>query len=360
MQVPGKNNRSKGPQMRRIELIVIDLVIDLCHLCYHMPDLQRESDMNTRDITTQRNRLGKIMERIVASYEEAKPRIHHLDQMPLPSREDVARIMEAIEEVIYPGYYSAGGVTHQGIFYRVQERIGWLFEHLCDQIFKSQRHMKYLGSDSFLTGDAEAEECAYAFLDSLPKIRRLLAKDIEAAYDGDPAALCIDEIILSYPTTYSITAYRAAHELYRLNVPLLPRMLTELAHARTGIDIHPGAQIGESFFIDHGTGVVIGETTVIGNNVKLYQGVTLGALSFPKDEKGRLIRGHKRHPTIEDNVVIYAGTTILGGSTVIGEGSVIGGNVWLTESVPPGTRVVQAEPKPKFIAVSDQLQEVSR
>lgn len=314
--------------------------------------------MDKQKLTVTRNRLADIMERIVASYDDARPKIHHLDQAPLPSREDVARIMEAIEEVIYPGYYSSGGVTHQGIFYRVQERIGWLFEHLRDQILKSQRHMKYMGDEQFIVSGEEAEECTYAFLEALPRVRRMLAKDIEAAYDGDPAALCIDEIILSYPATYAITAYRTAHELYRLGVPLLPRMLTELAHARTGIDIHPGAEIGECFFIDHGTGVVVGETTVIGNNVKLYQGVTLGALSFPKDEKGRLIRGHKRHPTIEDNVVIYAGTTILGGNTVIGEGCVIGGNVWLTESVPAGTRVVQAEPKPRFLAVTDELQKV--
>src|SRR5436853_459470 len=211
--------------------------------------------MDSRVIGMQRNRLANIMDRIVASYDGASPRIDRLDQRPLPSREEAAGIMEAIEEVI-----------------------------------------------------------------------------------------------LSYPATYAITAYRAAHELERLGVPLLPRMLTELAHARTGIDIHPGAQIGGSFFIDHGTGVVIGETTIIGSYVKLYQGVTLGALSFPKDEKGRLIRGVKRHPTLEDNVIIYAGATILGGDTIIGEGSVIGGNVWLTESVAPGTRVLQAEPKPRFVA----------
>jgi serine O-acetyltransferase len=295
------------------------------------------------------SRLADIMESIVDSYDDAKPRIHHLDQMPLPSREDVAGIMEAIEEIIYPGYYSAGGVNHQGIFYRVQERVGWLFEHLCDQVLKSLRHIPDADRDPCGSCEEQAEEYTYAFLESIPRIRRMLARDIRAAYDGDPAAQCIDEIILSYPATYAITAYRVAHELDRLGVVLLPRMLTELAHARTGIDIHPGANIGESFFIDHGTGVVIGETTLIGNNVKLYQGVTLGALSFPKDEKGRLIREEKRHPTIEDNVVIYAGATILGGNTVIGEGSIIGGNVWLTESVPPGTRVVQGEARPRFL-----------
>jgi serine O-acetyltransferase len=331
-------------------------ILDFARSRYQHND--EETKMSKKSIGAQRNRLANIMESIIESYDqEARPKIHHLDQMPLPSREDAARIMEAIEEVIYPGYYSAGGVTHQGIFYRVQERTGWLFEHLCDQISKSLRHLKDVESYQHLIGEDAAEECAYRFLESLPAVRRMLAKDIQAAYDGDPAAHCIDEIILSYPATYAITAYRVAHELHRLGVPLLPRMLTELAHSRTGIDIHPGAQIGESFFIDHGTGVVIGETTIIGNNVKLYQGVTLGALSFPKDEKGRLIRGQKRHPTIEDNVVIYSGATILG-NVVIGEGSVIGGNVWLTESVPAGTLVVQAEPKPRFLTLSDQLQEV--
>jgi serine O-acetyltransferase len=314
--------------------------------------------MDKLNIAARQNKLATIMERIAASYDEAAPKIHHLDRMPLPAREDASAIMQALEEVIYPGYYSAGGVTHHGIIYRVQERIGWLFEHLRDQISKGFRHMKELDGQLSHSSDSTAEECAYAFLESLPRIRRMLAKDIQAAYDGDPAAHCIDEIILSYPAAHAITAYRVAHELHVLGVPLLPRMLTEFAHSRTGIDIHPGAEIGECFFIDHGTGVVIGETTIIGNHVKLYQGVTLGALSFPKDETGRLIRGRKRHPTIEDNVVIYAGATILGGETVIGEGSVIGGNVWLTESVPPGSRVVQAEPKPRFLAPHEQLQEV--
>jgi serine O-acetyltransferase len=314
--------------------------------------------MSKPDFTARQNRLAHIMERITASYDEAIPKIHHLDQMPLPSREDARAILEALEEIIFPGYYTASGVTHQRIIYRVQERVGWLFEHLSDQITKSIHHMNALDGELCFSSDATAEESAYRFLESLPRIRQLLAKDIRAAYDGDPAARCIDEIILSYPAVYAIMAHRVAHELYELSVPLLPRMITEIAHSKTGIDIHPGAHIGESFFIDHGTGVVIGETTVIGNQVKLYQGVTLGALSFPKDEKGRLIRGEKRHPTIENGVVIYAGATILGGSTVIGEGSIIGGNVWLTESVPAQSRVVQGEPKPRFLAPYEQLQEI--
>ncbi|MFL6276909.1 MAG: serine O-acetyltransferase EpsC [Blastocatellia bacterium] len=309
-------------------------------------------------IATQQNRLASIMERIAASYDEVMPRIHHLDRMPLPSRGDAAAIMEALEEIIFPGYYSPGGVTHHGIIYRVQERTGWLFEHLREQISRSFHHMKHLDGELPFATDARAEECAYQFLESLPRLRQRLARDIQAAYDGDPAAHCIDEIILSYPAAYAIMAYRAAHELHQMEVPILPRMLTEMAHSRTGIDIHPGARIGDSFFIDHGTGVVIGETTEIGNHVKLYQGVTLGALSFPKDETGRLIRGQKRHPTIEDHVVIYAGATILGGDTVIGEASIIGGNVWLTESVPPGSRVVQMEPKPRLLAPHEQFQEI--
>lgn len=181
---------------------------------------------------------------------------------------------------------------------------------------------------------------AQDFVDDLPHLRDMLGEDAQAAYDGDPAAGSVDEVILAYPGFYGVTIYRVAHRLQRAGVPLLPRMLTEHAHARTGIDIHPGAEIGHRFFIDHGTGVVIGETTRIGDRVKLYQGVTLGALSLSTDERGHPMRGVKRHPTIEDDVTIYAGATILGGDTVIGRGSVIGGNVWLIESVPPGTKVL--------------------
>jgi serine O-acetyltransferase len=176
-------------------------------------------------------------------------------------------------------------------------------------------------------------------------LRARLANDVQAAFEGDPAAKSFDEVIFAYPAIFAITIYRLAHELHLQGIPLLPRIMTEHAHSVTGIDIHPGATIGSGFFIDHGTGVVIGETTHIGNHVKLYQGVTLGALSLAMDDEGRMIRGKKRHPTIEDDVIIYAGATILGGTTVIGRGSVIGGNVWLTRSVPPYTRVVISEPE---------------
>jgi serine O-acetyltransferase len=190
-----------------------------------------------------------------------------------------------------------------------------------------------------------------AFRARIPEVRRLLETDISAAYEGDPAATCRMEVVMAYPGLYAVTVHRLAHELYVLKVPIIPRIMSEHAHSKTGIDIHPGATIGEHFFIDHGTGVVIGETTVIGRNVKLYQGVTLGALSFPKDETtGMLMKGHKRHPNVEDNVVIYAGATILGGDTTIGHDSEIGGNVWLMDSIPPFSRVYNQTPFPRIKA----------
>ena len=196
--------------------------------------------------------------------------------------------------------------------------------------------------------------CAlYANMASLADVKRLVATDVQAAYEGDPAATSPMEVVMAYPGLYAVTVHRLAHELYRLGVPIIPRIMSELAHSRTGIDIHPGATIGERFFIDHGTGVVIGETTVIGRNVKLYQGVTLGAKSFDKDPvTGALVKGVKRHPNVEDNVVIYAGATILGGDTVIGHDSEIGGSVWLIESVPPNSRVYNKPPAPVIKSIS--------
>ncbi len=202
---------------------------------------------------------------------------------------------------------------------------------------------------SCLMPGADAAAVAAEFAGKIPEIRRVLDFDVRAAYEGDPAATSQMEVVLSYPGLYAVTVHRLAHELYLQKVPILPRVMSEIAHSRTGIDIHPGATIGEGFFIDHGTGVVIGETTVIGRNVKLYQGVTLGALSFPKDKAtGILRKGHKRHPNVEDNVVIYAGATILGGDTVIGHDSEIGGNVWLMESIPPHSRVYNKPPAPEI------------
>ena len=192
----------------------------------------------------------------------------------------------------------------------------------------------------------DAKEIVDDFVAALPEVRRLVETDVQAAYDGDPAATSRMEVVMAYPGLYAVTIHRLAHVLYKLKVPIIPRVMSELAHSKTGIDIHPGATIGERFFIDHGTGVVIGETTVIGRNVRLYQGVTLGGLSFDKDANGALVKGLKRHPTIEDNVVIYANATILGGNTTIGHDSEIGGNVWIKESVPPNSRVYNKPPAP--------------
>ena len=192
----------------------------------------------------------------------------------------------------------------------------------------------------------DAKAIVDEFVAALPEVRRLVETDVDAAYDGDPAATSRMEVVMAYPGLYAVTVHRLAHVLYKLKVPILPRVMSELAHSKTGIDIHPGATIGERFFIDHGTGVVIGETTVIGRNVRLYQGVTLGGLSFAKDDNGALVKGLKRHPNIEDNVVIYANATILGGDTTIGHDSEIGGSVWLIESVPPNSRVYNKPPAP--------------
>ena len=199
---------------------------------------------------------------------------------------------------------------------------------------------------ALLCPDRDAKKIVAAFRARLPEVRRLVDTDVSAAYDGDPAATSRMEVVMAYPGLYAVTIHRLAHELYRLDVPIIPRVMAELAHSTTGIDIHPGAQIGERFFIDHGTGVVIGETCVIGRNVRLYQGVTLGGLSFAKDQTGALVKGLKRHPNIEDNVVVYANATILGGETTVGHDSEIGGNVWLKDSVPPFSRVYNQQPAP--------------
>ena len=199
---------------------------------------------------------------------------------------------------------------------------------------------------ALLCPDRDAKAIVDEFVAALPEVRRLVETDVDAAYDGDPAATSRMEVVMAYPGLYAVTVHRLAHVLYKLKVPILPRVMSELAHSKTGIDIHPGATIGERFFIDHGTGVVIGETTVIGRNVRLYQGVTLGGLSFAKDDNGALVKGLKRHPNIEDNVVIYANATILGGDTTIGHDSEIGGSVWLIESVSPNSRVYNKPPAP--------------
>lgn len=266
----------------------------------------------------------------------------------VPSDESVRDILALFQEVLFIGYFGKQEIPDWDLEPHLHVLMSTLYDSLANQIAKSLVHecgMPREGCDRCLSN---GEENASRIISKIPEIRQMLEGDVQAAYDGDPAAKSFDEIIFSYPGLKAIMVHRIAHELYLQEVPLLPRIMSEYAHAMTGIDIHPGATIGRNFFIDHGTGVVIGETSLIGNNVKIYQGVTLGALSFPKDERGNLLRDIKRHPTLEDNVTVYSGATILGGDTVIGRGSTVGGNVWLTESVPPGTKVVIETPELKM------------
>jgi serine O-acetyltransferase len=236
------------------------------------------------------------------------------------------------------GFYSTRPLNRTNLRYALSEHLYPAQDILVEQIDRAIRYQERMGQLDETKPDGWSEDVVLLLFEKIPELRRILNSDVRAAYAGDPAASSIEEVVFSYPSVQAITAYRIAHELYRARVPMIPRIITEHAHSKTGIDINPGAQIGESFFIDHGTGVVIGETAVLGRNVKLYQGVTLGALSIPRDEVDPR-RGRKRHPTIEDDVTIYAGASIHGGDTVIGKGSVIGGNVWLTKSVPPGSKV---------------------
>jgi serine O-acetyltransferase len=299
------------------------------------------------DIRLKEN-LPLLTERIVDTYAEVNS-IHHLGHCPLPNYDTVIAATEDLKEILYPGYRRRDGLHLGNVTYHVGELIDRMHDTLTQQIARALRHeeSKNPKCDPQTMRDFEAlgQAKAVAFLEQLPELRKALALDVEAAYAGDPACKSLDEVIFCYPGLEAITVYRLAHLLHRQNVPLIPRMMTEWAHGRTGIDIHPGANIGRYFFIDHGTGVVIGETTDIGDWVKLYQGVTLGALSFDTDAEGNLVRGKKRHPTIEDRVVIYANATVLGGNTVIGHHSVIGSSVWLTRSVPPHTTVAMENPK---------------
>jgi serine O-acetyltransferase len=291
--------------------------------------------------------LPSITDRIVETYEECGA-IHHLGHSPLPSYREIVEILADLREILYPGYGRRQNLHMGNVAYHVGDLIDSLHDRLTQQIARAFRH-DCRSRDLETDFEARAQEVVIQFLETIPRIRRILAEDAQAAYDGDPAAKSLDEIVFCYPGLAAVSVYRLAHELHRLGVPLIPRMMTEYAHGKTGIDIHPGARIGHRFFIDHGTGVVIGETTEIGDGVKIYQGVTLGALSFPRDEvTGAVMRGHKRHPTIEDEVVIYASATILGGETVIGHHSVIGSSAWITRSVAPYTTVTIENPRLRY------------
>jgi serine O-acetyltransferase len=290
-----------------------------------------------------RDKVPGIVDGLVQSCTAGKC-FDHVDLEPLPSKEKIIDIIHAATRILYPGYFSSERIDKVNLTYYLGQEATAFFEILSEQITLAIRHECRRHDMSCVNCEERGQEVAILFMKELPRLREILAGDVRAAHEGDPAAKSYDEIIFSYPGLFAITVYRIAHELYKRKVSLIPRIMSEYAHNKTGIDIHPGARIDESFFIDHGTGVVIGETTWIGKRVRLYQGVTLGALSLPKDEVERL-RSEKRHPTIEDDVIIYAGVTILGGETVIGARSVIGGNTWLTSSVPPDTKVFLKKPE---------------
>lgn len=277
------------------------------------------------------------------TYEDEKG-INHMSGVNLPSKNEIYRIIDDIEEVIFPGFANEKIIDIKNIHYYAGNLVSKLYVDLYSQVSRSFRY-QCAGKEECeaCNIDEMANDAIVHVFSKLPEIRNKMKLDVQAAYEGDPAAKSLEEIIISYPGLYAIMVYRIAHEFNLKKVPLIPRIMSEFAHSRVGIDIHPGARIGTSFFIDHGTGVVIGETSIIGNNVKIFQGVTLGALSFPKTPDGKIIRDKKRHPTLEDDVTVYAGATVLG-DIVIGKGSVIGGNVWLTESVAPYSLVTISKP----------------
>ena len=295
------------------------------------------------------HRISGVVDGIVASVLK-EPSMQHLNRVLLPSRDAIIESVKLLRQVIFPGYFGKHPLTSENVKFRIGELIVELSELLYVQVRCCLRYREKLpGADTRGSlcdeCDREAAEIVSTFLDRIPAIREVLATDLAASFDGDPAAQSTDETIFCYPGLFAIFVQRMAHEFYAAQVPLLPRIMTEYAHSLTGIDIHPGAELGRGLFIDHGTGVVIGETTRIGKNVKIYQGVTLGALA---PAFGQRLRGQKRHPTIEDDVTIYAGATILGGDTVIGSGALIGGNVFITTSVPPLNQVTSDPPTLKY------------
>ncbi len=279
---------------------------------------------------------------------ESKEATEQLGPIPMPSHESVVQLIQKVRCILFPGYFSPTILNRCNMEYVIGQETTELYASLSKQIVLALQHDCFRTKMPCSKCQFRGHQIALEFIKDLPRIEALLSTDIKATLEGDPAAKGADEVIFSYPGLLAISIYRMANTLHRLHVPTLPRIMTEHAHSLTGIDIHPGATIGESFFIDHGTGVVVGETTEIGNRVRIYQGVTLGALSLPHDA-GKRYRNQKRHPTIEDDVIIYANTTILGGETIIGARSIIGGNIWLTESFPPYTKVILKLPELNFI-----------
>ena len=290
------------------------------------------------------NSAAMLVEKLLESYCEQEL-ICRIDKDNIVNKEILIEVVEEIRKLLFPGFFDNNKIRSDYARYLAGEKLEYIQYHLKKQIAKALDNLETEENRTREEIIRKADEITYKFLETLPKIREYLNTDVQAAFDGDPAAFSIDEIIVCYPGFLAITVYRIAHELYLLGVPLIPRIITEYAHSLTGIDINPGATIGKYFFIDHGTGVVIGETTVIGENVKIYQGVTLGALST---RKGQQLKGVKRHPTLGNNVTIYSGTSVLGGETVIGDNTTIGGNAFIVNSVSQGMKVSVKNPELEF------------
>jgi serine O-acetyltransferase len=289
--------------------------------------------------------LPKLVDEIMKNYETLGG-MDHLEGKDLPSKKVVIEVLEDLLTLFFPGYLGKAEVTKANIKFFLGNTLASVQTRLTEEVDKSLKYIcRKIKECPHDVCHQRAQVVVEELLEKIPELRSIVSGDIVAAYDGDPAAVSTEEVILSYPCILAITTHRIAHELYLRGVPLIPRIMSEHVHSLTGIDIHPGAKIGKNFFIDHGTGVVIGETTEIGDNVKLYQGVTLGALSFPKDEKGALIRGRKRHPTVGNNVVIYSGATLLGPDAIVGDNAVIGGNAWITRPVAADTKITIAPPE---------------
>lgn len=304
--------------------------------------LKNQEDMGKKGFEAS---LPNLVDSVLKSYETFGG-IDHLEGKDLPSKKVVIEVLEDLFTVLFPGYLGKDDVTKANIKYFLGTTLASVYMRLTNEVDKSLKYIcRKITECPHDVCQKRAQVVVKELLEKIPEVRALISGDVEAAYDGDPAAVSIEEVILSYPCVLAIATYRIAHELYLRGIPLIPRIMSEHVHSLTGIDIHPGAEIGKNFFIDHGTGVVIGETTEIGDNVKLYQGVTLGALSFPKDEKGKIIKGIKRHPTIGNNVVIYSGATLLGPEAVIGDNVVIGGNVWITSPVASDIEITIARPE---------------
>lgn len=308
------------------------------------PKKEKKACQNKENLFSwNRSRLPEIAEKIIENVGH-KDGHTHIDYDPIPSNDAVIKIINKFREVIFPGYFSTERIDPANLKYVMGQTVSTLFDMLSAHITNCFHHDCFRYDHDCVDCQGQGQDIALDILNSVPSLRKTISLDVAATYNGDPAAKSHDEIIFSYPGIFAIMIHRIAHELFNRKVPLLPRGMAEQAHSVTGIDIHPGARIDHSFVIDHGAGVVIGETSEIGKNVRIYQGVTLGALSLPPDA-GETLRNKKRHPTIEDDVIIYAGATILGGETVIGKGAIIGGNVWLTDSVPPDARVFMKKPE---------------